>query len=142
MKSFITKYLREAVELSNQSPLTKEQKAQFLEAISTFNTFGEKLYRSNDLKEVAKAIAEIGQMAEQLALHEQDDWFDRQTVNKNVKSLQNTIREFVKTANEVQTLQQRMESLYEDAGHVLSRYFHINEIQVPVKESTSKQAAK
>ena len=133
-----TKILKEAVELGTQTGLTKEQKAQFLEAISTFNTFGEKLYRSGDLKKVAAAISEIAQMAEQLALHEQDDWFDKQTVNKNVKTLQNTIKEFTKTANELQTLQQRMESLYEDAGHILSRYFHINEIQVPDKEAVNE----
>lgn len=129
---FIKQMLTEALDAGVQ-PLSKEDKKRFLEAIASFNQFGENLYRSVDLRQIAKSVTEIAQMAESLALQEQDDWFDKQTVNKNVRTLQGTIKEFTKTASEIQTLQQRLESLYEDTGHILSRYFHINEVQMPQK---------
>jgi prefoldin subunit 5 len=44
-----------------------------------------------------------------------------------MKSLGNTSGEFTKIAKEANALQQRMESLYEDMGHILGRYYDLDE---------------
>ena len=59
------------------------------------------------------------------ALSETDDWFDKVTVNRNMKELTNLSKSFGKIAKESNSLQQRMGGLYEDMGHVLGRYFEL-----------------
>ena len=47
-----------------------------------------------------------------------------------MKSLKGSVVEFTKTAKEAQALNQRMTALYEDIGHVLNRYYDIDEAHV------------
>lgn len=126
----LSNLLKEAFDAGTQ-PLSKEQKKAYMESIAKYNQFKENLYRSADLREMAKNVTELVQMAESVALTENDDWFDNVTVQRNVKSLRQNVKEFNKTANEVQLQQQRLEALYEDIGTTLNRYFHIDEINVP-----------
>jgi hypothetical protein len=77
--------------------------------------------------EIAKKLAEIAESAHNHVLSEQDDWFDKISVNKNMKSLKGSVVEFQKTAKEAHQLNQRLTSLYEDIGHVLNRYYEIDE---------------
>ena len=56
-------------------------------------------------------------------------------MNKNMKSLGNASGEFTKIAKEANSLQQRMESLYEDMGHILGRYYDLDEAEIAVKEA-------
>ena len=44
-----------------------------------------------------------------------------------MQNLKEAYKVFSKTANEVQTLQQRLESAYEDMGGTLNKYYKINE---------------
>ena len=44
-----------------------------------------------------------------------------------MKGLDGSMQLFEKTANEINTLQQRLESVYEDIGNVLNKYYKINE---------------
>ena len=64
--------------------------------------------------------------AEKIALQETEEWFDEVTVKRNMKSLKSNNEQFMKTVNEVSKLQQRLESLYEEMGHTLSRYYEIH----------------
>ena len=52
-----------------------------------------------------------------------------------MKSLGNTSGEFTKIAKEANALQQRMESLYEDMGHILGRYYDLDEAMDKVDTS-------
>ena len=47
-----------------------------------------------------------------------------------MKSLKGSVVEFQKTAKEAQALNQRLTALYEDMGHVLNRYYDIDEAHV------------
>ena len=47
-----------------------------------------------------------------------------------MKSLKGSVVEFTKTAKEAQALNQRLTALYEDMGHVLNRYYEIDEAHV------------
>ena len=83
------------------------------------------MYRNSRLKEVAKRLNALAEKAEQVTLSETEDWFDQVTVKRNMKELKNGAKTFNKTVDEINVLQQRLESIYEDMGNTLSRYYEI-----------------
>ena len=99
----------------------------FVEEVKNFSRMGEMISREGSLRDVAKGLSELAEKARIATLQETDDWFDKVTINKNMKSLGNTSGEFTKIAKEANALQQRMESLYEDMGHILGRYYDLDE---------------
>ena len=89
------------------------------------------MYNNNNIVEIAKQLSEIAESNWDInhILGEQDDWFDKVSVNKNMKSLKGSVVEFQKTAKEA-PINQRLTALYEDMGHVLNRYYDIDETHV------------
>ena len=77
--------------------------------------------------EVAKQLAQVAESAHHHILGEESDWFDKISVNRNMKSLKGNVMEFQKTAKEAHMLNQRLTALYEDIGGVLNRYYEIDE---------------
>ena len=108
----------------------KIDKHKVVEGVKNFGIVGKSLYNNNNIMETAKQLADIAESAHNHILGEQDDWFDKISVNKNMKSLKGSVVEFQKTAKEAQALNQRMTALYEDIGHVLNRYYDIDEAHV------------
>ena len=107
----------------------------FVQEVKNFSRMGEMIYREGSLRDVAKGLSELAEKARIATLQETDDWFDKVTINKNMKSLGNTSGEFTKIAKEANALQQRMESLYEDMGHILGRYYDLDEAMDKVDPS-------
>lgn len=107
------------------SNLTKEHKRAFLEACNKYNEYSESIYRNHDLKEVSKTISAIGKLAEKIALTEVDDWFDSMTVKRDMKSLQESVKLFEQSCKEASQIQHRLESLYEECGSKIGKYFEI-----------------
>ena len=105
----------------------KVDRHQVVEGVRNFGIVGKSLYNNNNIMEVSKQLADIAESAHHHILGEQDDWFDKVSVNKNMKSLKSSVVEFQKTAKESHILNQRMTALYEDIGHVLNRYYDIDE---------------
>ena len=105
-------------------------KQQTIEGVRNFGIVGKSLYNNNNIMETAKQLADIAESAHNHILGEQDDWFDKVSINKNMKSLKGSVVEFQKTAKEAQALNQRLTALYEDMGHVLNRYYDIDEAHV------------
>ena len=112
-------------EVFEESPQVDKYKV--VEGVKNFGIVGKQLYNNNNIVETAKQLAEIAESAHHHILGEQDDWFDKISVNKNMKTLKGSVVEFQKTAKEAQALNQRMTALYEDIGHVLNRYYDIDE---------------
>ena len=111
----------------NSGKIKSSSKRAVIEAVANFNAFGESIYSKSDLKEVVNSITELCENATKLALQEQDDWFDSVTVKRDMKEISNILKEFVKASTESLSSQQRLESLYEDLGHKLGRYYEIAE---------------
>ena len=109
-------------------PLSNEVKKHFLEIVSTYNKYQEMMDRKSDLSQVAETLGGITEAARTLAIHEGDDWFDKQTIKRNMSELDKLGKEFDKCAVEANALDQRLHGLYEDMGHILSRYYKIGEI--------------
>ena len=105
----------------------KVDKHQVVEGVKNYGIVGKQLYNNNNIMEIAKQLAEVAEAAHHHILGEQDDWFDKVSVNRNMKSLKSGVMEFQKTAKEAHMLNQRLTGLYEDIGNVLNRYYEIDE---------------
>ncbi len=120
----------------------KVDKYKVSEGVKNYGIVGKSLYNNSNIMEVATQLAQIAEQAHHHILGEQDDWFDKISVNRNMKSLKSGVMEFQKTAKEAHALNQRLTSLYEDIGHVLNRYYEIDEVidekHVPGHEETDK----
>jgi len=114
--------------------MSTEQKKAFLEAVYKFAEHANSIYRTHSIKETAKFLGELIEAANHLTLSETEDWFDKVTVNRHMKHLGEAQKIFEKTAHEMDTLQQRLESAYEDIGGTLSKYYDIGSM---VNEATS-----
>ena len=110
----------------------------FLEDVGNYNSFGKNIYREGSIYDVAKKLSEIAKNAGIHAVRETGEDFDKITVTRNMKELKSYSDQFNKVAQEANTLQQRMEGLYEDMGKVLGRYYEINELDEGGKGSGRK----
>ena len=103
-------------------------KYKVVEGVKNYGIVGKALYNGGNIMELAEQLAGIAESAHHHILGENDDWFDKISVNKNMKSLKGNVMEFQKTAKEAHMLNQRLTGLYEDIGHVLNRYYEISEV--------------
>jgi len=131
-----SKYIMENFGEEEEAGITAEQKKSFTEAVGNYHTMGESIYRNHSLREITEKLGEIVKVAEALTLQESEHWFDNVTTSRHMKQLKEAYKVFSKTANEVQTLQQRLESAYEDMGVTLNKYYKINEA---LKETDSEK---
>ena len=109
---------------------------EFVQEIGQYSSYGKEIYREGNLKELASRLSKLAETAKQHTLQETEDWFDKITVNRNMKELTSLSGQFKKVASEAQSLQERMSTLYEDMGHILGRYYEINNesVESEVKE--------
>ena len=103
--------------------------------ISSYNKLGELIFGESNITKVAEKLSWIANQAKSHTLSETEDWFDKITVNGNMKELTGLSGQFGKIAKEAKSLQERMGALYEDMGNILGRYYEIGETQ----ESTIKE---
>lgn len=108
-----------------EKKLTPEEKQQYLEAISRFNEYGKSIYRHTDMREAYKKIKKIVEFASKNIVDESGDWFDKVTLSRHSKKMQESLKIFEKTATEMTQLQQRLEAVYEEIGQTLGRYYKI-----------------
>ena len=111
-------------ESSNTQRVSSEQVS---EALKNYNKLGETLYQQQTLKETAKSLSQIAEMAATHTLQETEDWFDKVTVSRNMKALTTHSKAYSKIAEEASSVQQRLAGLYEDMGNILNRYYEIPE---------------
>ena len=116
----------------------KVSSKQVKEALQNYNKLGEALYQQQSLKETAKSLSNIAEMAATHTVQETEDWFDKVTVTRNMKELTNHSKSFSKIAEEASSVQQRLAGLYEDMGVILNRYYDIPEGQDKVDSDETK----
>ena len=120
--------LTQLINENEERPLSSEVKRHFLEIVSTYNKYQESMDRKSDITQVAETLGGITEAARTLAIKEAGDWFDKHTVRRNMNELDKLGKQFDKVATEARNLDQRMAGLYEDMGHILSRYYKFGEI--------------
>ena len=110
---------------------------ELVSSIKNYGSLGEHIYGKGSLKEIAESLSSIAEGAAQHTLSETEDMFDKVTVSRNMKELTGLSKQFGKVAMEANSLQERMSGLYEDMGHILGRYYEINESQ-PINQNEMK----
>ena len=119
----LTQIVKEKYGEQTQKVSSKQVKG----ALENYNKLGEALYQQQSLKETAKSLSQIAEMAASHTLQETEDWFDKVTVSRNMKELTNHSKSFSKISEEASSVQQRLAGLYEDMGSILNRYYDIPE---------------
>ena len=107
--------------------IEKPNRHEVIKGVSNYSAIGKSLY-GEDIMGIAEQLVNITEQAHSHVLSETDDWFDKVTVNKNMQTLKKSVVEFKKVAQEHTQTTQRLQSIYEDMGHILNRYYDINEI--------------
>ena len=119
----LTQIVKEKYGEQTQKVSSKQVKG----ALENYNKLGEALYQQQSLKETAKSLSQIAEMAATHTVQETEDWFVKVTVTRNMKELTNHSKSFSKIAEEASSVQQRLAGLYEDMGSILNRYYDIPE---------------
>jgi hypothetical protein len=101
--------------------------------LSQYNDIGEDIFGKSNISKISEKLSWIANQAKSHTLSETEDWFDKITVNRNMKELTGLSKQFGKIAQESNSLQQRLGALYEDMGNILGRYYEVGEV---VKEET------
>ncbi len=96
-----------------------------MSVIAKFTDLGEALRQQHKFAEVASEIASIAETAETTVMDEAGDWFDAHTIKRNMKELKGHAGSFSKIAEELDSLHQQAEALYDDMGSVLNRYYDL-----------------
>jgi hypothetical protein len=112
-------------EQKEEPKMTAEEKQQYIEAISHFNEYGKSVYRQANFEQTLKHIKKLVEFASKNIVDESGDWFDKVTLTRHSKKMQESYKLFEKTATEMTQLQQRLEALYEELGQTLGRYYKI-----------------
>jgi len=121
--------MREDDRTEESSEMTTEQKQAFLEAVKSYKKFGESVYRKEGLSKVYESIRGLVEVAGKNMVKETEGSFDGITVGRHVKRMNESFKIFEKTLREVSTLQQRLESSYDEIGETLGKYYEINELE-------------
>ena len=93
--------------------------------ISNYQKLGKQIFGESNITQIAEKLSWIASQAKSHSLQETDDWFDKITINRNMKELTGLSKQFSKIATEAKSLQERMGALYGDMGHILGRYYEV-----------------
>jgi hypothetical protein len=115
---------------SSETPrrMTEDERNVTLEAVANFNEYTQHIYKTNEIKNMVENIRTLAENASRMAIEETADWFDVVSVKRDTKSIGESVKIFESTAKEIGTLQQRLESVFEDIGGKLSKYYEIKEL--------------
>jgi len=123
LKTLVESFKRE----EEVTPLSLEEKKEVLSMIGEYNEMGKALDRNGNLSEVAEKLSKIAESAKSITLAENDGNFNQKVIKENMGQLGKAASQFNQIAQESTLLEQQLVALYEDCGHILERYFQINE---------------
>jgi len=118
------KALMEALE-HEPDRISEAERAEFLEAVRGFSSLGESVYGKSDLRELNDKVKYMVEMAGKVTLLD-ENWFDKVTINRDLKELNSSYQVFEKTLQEMSVLRERLESAYENIGTKLNRYYDMD----------------
>ena len=130
--------------------MSEQEKKETLESVSRFNELGKNIYKTQEISELVENIKTMAENASRMAIEETADWFDAVSVKRDTKAISESIKVFEGTFREISTLQQRLESVFEEIGGKLGKYYEIKELvedheegheeeEAPVEESEAQE---
>ena len=136
---FHTSFVKEDFS-KDKNEMTNEEKMAFLEAVKSYRTFGESIYRKDGLAEVYESIKSVVENASKHMVKETEGSFDGITVGRHVKRMNESFKVFEKTLRDVVTLEQRLTSSYDDIGETLQKYYDIADLSTEGNEFGAARA--
>ncbi len=119
------------------APLTKDEMKNTLAVVAEYNTLSKSLRRTEGILDIAKKLNKTVSSARRLALEKinENDWFDKDIVERNMKEAARHVSEFQKLAEDSHRSQRKMEAIYEEIGNILQRYYEINDLPAETQGS-------
>ena len=105
--------------------LTSEQKQQYIEAISKYNEYRSVIHRSGALPEIVSEIKRMVEFASKNMVEESGDWFEGVSHRRKSKQIKESVNEFQKISEKIVKLQRTLESIYENIGEQLGKFYEI-----------------
>lgn len=118
------KFILETMMQDQPTPMTKEEKQQFMQEIANFSAMGESVYGKGDLETIVERVKQIVERADKI-MTESDDWMSNVAHKKGNKRMHEDYRDFEQSARDLKEAQDRMAMAYENIGQHLSRYFNV-----------------
>jgi len=123
-------------EIAFESDRPQVDKKEVIEAVSQYSAIGKQLYSKHSIVEIAEQLVKVADSAYEHVISETDDWFDKISVDRNMKSLKKNVQEFKKTAIEAKSVNEWLVDLYENIGFTLGKYYDIKSVN---EESGDKE---
>lgn len=95
---------------------------EYIKRFEEFGQIGQQI-RSQNYKQLSERIKSLVEDGSTVILSETDSWFDKISVNRDLKLLTDSLKVFEKTCEEMSVLEQRLQSTYDNIGTSLNKYF-------------------
>jgi len=118
------KRILETILEDQPTPMTKQEKQQFVQEIANFSALGESVYGKGDIEHIVERVKNIVENADRI-MTESDDWMTNVAHKKGNKRMHEDYRDFEQAARDLKEAQERMSLCYENIGNHLSRYFNV-----------------
>ena len=120
------KFILESIlDADTPTPMTREEKQNFMQEIANFSVLGESVYGKGDLERTCERVKNIVDRADRI-MTESDDWLQNVAHKKGNKRMHEDYRDFQDAATTLKEAQDRMAMAYENIGQHLNRYFDVN----------------
>ena len=119
------KFILETMMQDQPTPMTREEKQNFMQEIANFSVLGESVYGKGDLERTCERVKNIVERADRI-MTESDDWMQNVAHKKGNKRMHEDYRDFEDAATTLKEAQDRMAMAYENIGQHLNRYFDVN----------------
>ena len=120
------KFILESIlDADTPTPMTREEKQNFMQEIANFSALGESVYGKGDLERTCERVKNIVERADRI-MTESDDWLQNVAHKKGNKRMHEDYRDFQDAATTLKEAQDRMAMAYENIGQHLNRYFDVN----------------
>jgi ABC-type uncharacterized transport system ATPase subunit len=117
---------KETVYSEPKAPLTTEEKLAFREALKTFSQMGESVYGTGKLQEVVENLTKVVETANRLVTEESDDLVDNVNSSRHFKVINEALKQFSKSANEVMIHERRLSAAFEDIAEGIKKYYEVH----------------
>jgi hypothetical protein len=118
------KFILETMMQDQPTPMTREEKQQFVQEIANFSAMSEGVYGKGDLEEIVSRVKNIVERADRI-MTESDDWMANVAHKKGNKRMHEDYKDFEQAAQDLKEAQDRMAIAYENIGQHLNRYFDV-----------------
>ncbi len=118
------KFILETMMQDQPTPMTREEKQQFVQEIANFSAMGDSVYGKGNLEEIVERVKTIVERADKI-MTESDDWMANVAHKKGNKRMHEDYKDFEQAARDLKEAQDRMAMAYENIGQHLNRYFNV-----------------